>query len=505
LTKYDANEIYLQSSDAALTYGGLANYNIWTGTNSFNYNLPTSTLTATEDNQFVTRGFTNSRYGQLASGNTWTNTNSFNTYLPTSTLSPTASNQFVTKAFTDASYAQLGGNNTWTNTNSFNTYLPTSTLSPTASNQFVTKAFTDASYGQLGGNNTWTNTNLFTGNLQLDTTNGLKTANNLISSQNLSKTAINTTSSYISIGSITIAPLFKQQITFSTAISVARYGPPQSVSLTINSTETLTSILCDIYKNNSFYTSVNVSTNNTLPITKTYTCTRALNEDFTYEQYFTNVTLSFIPTELESTSSTYSFRFRLTYSSNNPPATTFTGYYFNTNVSSTSSIGSGSVTFNSPSGSGYSAANLFQSFNNTTKNPTPGFLCLDNLLGNIIRVLDYTAANYDSGWFAVSSNSTYNITHNLGWTFPNPPRIRLFYSDFSNPVLGTNPIYELSVNSMSGIYNDSSNYQYGINHIRHISSNQLRISTCVRGVYYSEGGEDVGAETSGYYRIIMYR
>ena len=112
--------------------------------------------------------------------------------------------------------------------------------------------------------------------------------------------------------------------------------------------------------------------------------------------------------------------------------------------------------------------------------------------------------SYDSGWFAVSSNSTYTFTHNLGWSFPNPPRLRLFYSDFATPILGTNQIYEISVNSMSGLYNDSSNYQYGINHIRHISSNQLLISTCVRGVYYSEGGEDVGAETSGYYRLIMF-
>jgi len=234
--------------------------------------------------------------------------------------------------------------------------------------------------------------------------------------------------------------------------------------------------------------------------------------NYSYSQYFTNSIVSFIPAEISSSSIVYSFYFKIfssiTYIS---PAgfasTTNVGFFINTLESS---VNTSNVTSNSSSGVGYSIANITTSYNNITIDTTGALYVNDMMNNNLIvnntfKLNGIRINNYDSGWFAVSSNSTYNLTHNLDWAFPNPPFIRAFYSDNANPTLGTNNIYEISVNSMSGLYNDTTNYQYGIGHIRHISNNQLRISTAVRGIYYSTGDEGVSAQTSGYYRVIMYR
>ena len=418
LTKYNANEIYLQSSVAYVTYGGLANYNIWTGTNSFNY------------------------------------------------------------------------------------YLPTSTLTPTTATQLVTKGFTDNTYGSLSGTNTWNNSNRFTGTFRVDASNGLQNADNLITNQTLTKTIISTTASYVNVASVTLSAYQKQDFTFMTPISVYRTG----TSAQFGVTDTLTSILCDVYKNGSYFSSATVTTNNALPITKGYSKSTNASSYF-YNQYFTNATLSFIPTELETSSATYTFNFRLIYSSVSVPATTTFGFYVNTDIS-TQTFSNNTIT-TSPAGTGYETASIRNGYDSITINNN-GALYSNHYVSNYalskqLKVNEYTISNYDSGWFAVSSNSIYDLTHNLGWSFPNPPFIRAFYTDTANPNLGANNIYELSVNSMSGIYNDTANYQYGISHIRHISNNQLRVSVAIRGVYYCRGGEDVAVQTTGYYRIIMYR
>jgi hypothetical protein len=122
-----------------------------------------------------------------------------------------------------------------------------------------------------------------------------------------------------------------------------------------------------------------------------------------------------------------------------------------------------------------------------------------------LQVNSSTTPNYDSGWFQVSANSTYTRIHNLGWALPFPPTIRAFFSTVANPVLGTNNIYEISMNSMSGNVGNPTNTVYGITHIRHLTSNAILISTAKDGVFYSSGGEDVAGQTTGYYRIFMYR
>jgi hypothetical protein len=124
---------------------------------------------------------------------------------------------------------------------------------------------------------------------------------------------------------------------------------------------------------------------------------------------------------------------------------------------------------------------------------------------NYLHITSYRIPDYDSGWIAVTKNDVYPITHNLNWNISYPPTIRAFYSTVSNPTLGTNSIYELSLTSMSGLHSDSSNYVYGINQIRHTSSIAFNLSTATDGVFYTSGGEDTSQADSGYYRIFMYR
>jgi hypothetical protein len=84
--------------------------------------------------------------GGLTNNNIWTGTNAYNTNIPTTTLTPTLSAQFITKSYADANYAGNGiltGNNIWFGTNAYNTSIPTTTLTPLLTTHFTTKAYTD--------------------------------------------------------------------------------------------------------------------------------------------------------------------------------------------------------------------------------------------------------------------------------------------------------------------------------------------------------------------------
>ena len=114
---------------ASLTgYATLSGANVFNGTNTFNTNLPTSTLTPTLSTQLITKSFADTTYATLASlagyatlsgSNVFTGINSFNTNLPTSTLTPTLSTQLITKSFGDTTYARLAVANSFTELNTF--------------------------------------------------------------------------------------------------------------------------------------------------------------------------------------------------------------------------------------------------------------------------------------------------------------------------------------------------------------------------------------------------
>ena len=135
---------------------------------SFNSFLPTTTITTGfANNNFITKGYGDTAYqlagtGPTLSGaNVWTGTNTFNTNLPTSTLTPSLGTQLITKTFADGQYGRLAVANAWTGTNTFNTNLPTSTLTPSLGTQLITKTFADTTYGRLAVANTWTLQNTF--------------------------------------------------------------------------------------------------------------------------------------------------------------------------------------------------------------------------------------------------------------------------------------------------------------------------------------------------------
>lgn len=81
----------------------------------------------------------------LSGTNAWTGTNSYNTNLPTSTLTPSSATQLITKTYADSTYAGLGNANTWTNTNTFNgtTIVDATTFTSTSiSSKLIASGYT---------------------------------------------------------------------------------------------------------------------------------------------------------------------------------------------------------------------------------------------------------------------------------------------------------------------------------------------------------------------------
>ena len=128
----------------------LSGTNVFTGTNAYNTNLPTSTLTPTTSTQLTTKAYVDSISGggiTLAGTNAFTGTNTFNTNLPTSTVTPTTATQLTTKTYVDTQMMgvpYLSTTNAFTGTNTFNTNLPTSTVTPTTATQLTTKTYVDS-------------------------------------------------------------------------------------------------------------------------------------------------------------------------------------------------------------------------------------------------------------------------------------------------------------------------------------------------------------------------
>ena len=175
---------YVDSAIASVSILGTAN--AFTNTNSFNSFLPTSTQTPTTGTELTTKTYVDSVSGSiLGTANAFTNTNSFNSFLPTSTQTPTTSSQLTTKTYVDSAITSgsiLGTANAFTNTNTFNSFLPTSTQTPTTSSQLTTKTYVDGAittaatgYAKLASANAFTNTNSFVSAVSINITGGSTT------------------------------------------------------------------------------------------------------------------------------------------------------------------------------------------------------------------------------------------------------------------------------------------------------------------------------------------
>ena len=164
--------------------------NAFTGTNTYDVNRPTSTLTSTiSATDFLTKQNADTLYtgsaGDVQEGgnNVFTGTNKFDVNRPTSTIATTpAATDLITKQNADTLYtnntgdAVLAGSNAFSGTNTFDVNRPTSTLTSTpASTDFITKANGDALYGGASGDallagGTTANPQIFTGVNEFDGT-----------------------------------------------------------------------------------------------------------------------------------------------------------------------------------------------------------------------------------------------------------------------------------------------------------------------------------------------
>ena len=108
----------------------------------------------------------------LPLNNVWTGTNTFNAFLPTSTAVPVTNADLTNKLYVDglATPNLLPLNNTWTGTNTFNTSVPTSTVVPVTNADLTNKLYVDSMVGVnlLPLNNTWTGTNDFQNTTTMD-------------------------------------------------------------------------------------------------------------------------------------------------------------------------------------------------------------------------------------------------------------------------------------------------------------------------------------------------
>ena len=224
--------------------------NIWTGTNTFNSNLPTSTQTPTTQYQLVNKNYVDVNFGGLGASNVWTGTNTFNTNLPTSTQTPTTQYQLVNKKYVDASFQLQTG---------MGSYVLTTTLTSTLSSYVLTTALTStlSSYVLTTALNTALSSYVLTTALNTALSNYVTTtALNTALSNYVTTTALNLTlGNYITLSALTTAfadvPLKSVSNTFTGANTFTG-------GIFLDSTNLNTEIL-SFYSNTDIYGSAGVN------------------------------------------------------------------------------------------------------------------------------------------------------------------------------------------------------------------------------------------------------
>ena len=110
----------------------------------------------------------------------------------------------------------------------------------------------------------------------------------------------------------------------------------------------------------------------------------------------------------------------------------------------------------------------------------------------------YTIPNYDSGWFAATSNTAYSLIHNLNLTIQAPPILFVYFTVTLTP---TAPIYIVRCNGL--INNNTTNYNSGIGKEDLFTDpNVLTFWSEENALYYSTGGTNLRYDT-GYLRVII--
>ena len=183
----------------------LGQTNAWTGLNTYNTNIPTTTISATTANQLCNKTYvdtadTTSITNLKTATNTWTGVNTWTTsvnvfnVLPTTVVTATTSTQLTNKSTVDGlittnNTTLTNANNSWNGVNSFfstinvngssffTSQLPQSSLVPSTGAQLTNKTYVDASFTTLrGATNSWTGVNTFNNNVVLPTATYLSDA-----------------------------------------------------------------------------------------------------------------------------------------------------------------------------------------------------------------------------------------------------------------------------------------------------------------------------------------
>ena len=109
--------------------------------------------------------------------------------------------------------------------------------------------------------------------------------------------------------------------------------------------------------------------------------------------------------------------------------------------------------------------------------------------------------NYKSGWFAVTQNQNYTITHNLNMSIDYPLRVIVLFSNVSLPILGTNIIAQVTGQDVGNLGNPT-NTAFGMQ-VFFTGANTLSIRTGNNGVFIDSS--NIGASYgSGYYNVYVY-
>jgi hypothetical protein len=222
---------------------------------------------------------------------------------------------------------------------------------------------------------------------------------------------------------------------------------------TINYFYKITNIICNIYKNGSYFTSAIVNASYNVQ----YNISSKL-QSIVGEQFITMASISYTPT-IDSNSSTYSIIFIVTVSTSNPYSGDYFNVYVNNGISSTKiytqiylnqrpQLTSFSFLNNSPSN--YQAASFSESLNNP---PVSGTVFMNELYVNTLHYLTLGNAIPAAVQIPVSLND------------PNNPVFQNIYLDTSQTA---NPIIDFGYNDTSRdpnagqiIYNGSSFDIYG--------------------------------------------
>lgn len=273
-------------------------------------------------------------------------------------------------------------------------------------------------------------TSIFSGNnntLTLNdsglTVSGNTTLNNNLYSQPLiSYTVENPTYTYsktigttnILLVSVSVPKSFNSVITLTSPLSVYRNGTNASNGNQTRHYETLSSISGYVTKNGVFVNNLTITTNNTLPITKQM---NHISNSFYYEQFYTNITTSFLPSFDNNNVNVYNIYLTVTYSYSVNFADltgTINGYYVNTDRSS--HISSSNLFFINADGLNYSSTSFSLSFfdaNYMSDNNTQ--IQINNMISNnisnqsTIKTNALNASNINSSNLTVTNLLKSNI------------------------------------------------------------------------------------------------